>query len=145
MGKLFSAGLRSSSTLFQFPGFLLNSLPGISHLPLSGISLADAQAQRDPVVEPGMRQIKIAAAVERVHQALVGLVAALQSEANQIQWSRRGQFKAIVLVHPGGKLLRQPHMLAHMKLQPFNPVMTQHKPQLERAKTPSQWDLPVAI
>src|SRR5229473_3110673 len=92
-----------------------------------------------------MRHIEVAAAVERVHQAQVCFIAAFQAEANQIQRSRSGQFKADVLADPSGKLLRQADMFPYMKLQALNPVMTKYKPQLERAKAPPQRDVPVAV
>src|SRR6185437_4417059 len=43
------------------------------------------------------------------------------------------------------ELLRQPHVLANMELQPFNSVMPQHEPQLERPKATAERYLPVTV
>src|SRR5208282_5902694 len=45
----------------------------------------------------------------------------------------------------GRELLSQAHVLANVMLQAFDPVMPDHKPTLERAKTASELDVPVAI
>jgi hypothetical protein len=71
-----------SASSRQFLSLFLNSPPGVLHVPFCCIGLPDAQAQRDFVVQPRVREMKIATAVKRVQQALVGIVATLQAKAN---------------------------------------------------------------
>ena len=96
-----------------------------------GVGLTDAQSQREAIVQPGMGEIEIAAAVEAVHQTLIRLVPALVSKTHQIQRDGRGQFETVVILYPLGKVLRQFNMLPDVMLQSFDPVMADHKPQFE--------------
>src|SRR6185437_4856313 len=92
-----------------------------------------------------MGQIKIAAAVKSVHQLLIEFVAAVETEAHQVERRRDDELEALVLSHPGGELLRESHVLANVELQAFDPVIAQYKPEFERAKTAAQRHMPVAI
>ncbi len=92
-----------------------------------------------------MGQIKVTAAVEPVHQTLIALISTFVAEADEIQRHRRGQFEAVVILDPSGELLRQRDVLTDVMLQPLYPIMPDDEPQLERAETPSQRNLPVAI
>ncbi len=124
---------------------LLDSLPSAFHVPGLSVGLADADPKREFAVELGMREKKVAAGVQPVHQKLIGMISHAQPEADEIKLSGRGQFETRIVAHPTGELLRQSHVLANVVLQPFDPVMPDHKPKLERTKTASELDVPVAI
>src|SRR5207249_4253628 len=47
--------------------FFLNSPPRALYVPSLGVGLPDAKAQREPIVQPRMRKVKIAAAGEAIH------------------------------------------------------------------------------
>src|ERR1700682_6675836 len=68
-----------------------------------------------------------------------------QPEADEVQLGGRGEFEARIVAHPGGELLGQAHVLANVVLQAFDAVMPDYKPELERAKTAPELDVPVAI
>src|SRR6202043_3696894 len=87
----------------------------------------------------------IAAAVEPVHDGLIRSVPTFVAKANQVQRDWRGNLKASILAHPAGKLLRELHVAADMMLEALNAVVPDHKPQFERAETPAELDVPVAV
>src|ERR1035437_7527377 len=114
------------------------------------VSLADAKPKSEFAIELGMRKVEVAAAIQPVHQELISLIlitmiSRAQPEADKVELGGRGEFEARIAAHPGGELLSQAHVLANVVLQPFDPVMPDHKPQLERAKPASELDVPVAI
>ncbi len=88
-----------------------------------GVALSDTQPQREPVVQSCVREIKIATAIQPVHQRLVRLVSAYMTEADQVQRHRRGQLETLVLPDPGRKILRQRHVPPDMMLQTFDAVV----------------------
>src|SRR5438105_1604878 len=49
------------------------------------IGLTNAEAQRKPVVQTGMSQIKIATSIQTLHQPLIYLISTLMSQADQVQ------------------------------------------------------------
>src|SRR5450755_3555503 len=120
------------------PHFLLDSLPSPLYMPRLRVGLPDADSKRELPIELGMRKVEIATAIQPVHQELIGLVSRAQPEASQIKLSGRGQFEARIAAHPVRKLLGQPYVLANVVLQALNPVMPDHKPELQRAETPPQ-------
>src|SRR5713226_9214964 len=76
---------------------------------------------------------------------LVRAIYCVQPAADEIELRGRGEFEARIVVHPGGELLGQAHVLANVVLQAFDAVMPDYKPKLERAKTAPELDVPVAI
>ena len=81
-------------------GFFPYFFPRLSDVSLRRIRLSNAKAQREPVIQPRVRQVKIAATVQRVHESLIVVVPRLQPEANQIQRDGRRQLKSCVLRNP---------------------------------------------
>jgi len=49
------------------------------------------------------------------------MISRQQPEADEVEQRGRGEFEARIIAHPSGKLLRQPHVLANVMLQPFDP------------------------
>ena len=62
--RLGDCRLRSTSHTCRF---LLNPDPRALYVSGLGIGLPDAKAQREPIVQPRVREVKIAAAVEAIH------------------------------------------------------------------------------
>ena len=112
---------------------------------LFGVGLADAEAQGEPVVEPGVGQVEFAAGVEPVEQALVDVVAAPMAEADQVQGRGRGPFEAGIGFDPAGEFLRQLHVATHVVAQSLHAVVADHEPELEGAEAAAQGDVPVAV
>ena len=69
-----------------------------------------------PIVQPGVREIHLAATVYSLHDLLVDLVAAVVSEAYKVQRGRRRNFEIRIEIYPARELLRQAHMLTYMVL-----------------------------
>src|SRR5258708_1558022 len=92
-----------------------------------------------------MREEEIAAAIQTLHDGLVRLVAALVTEADQVQGRGCGKFKARVITHPLGELLRQLHVLPNVVLQTLDAIMADHEPQLQRAEPPPELNVPISI
>src|SRR5208283_37366 len=124
---------------------LLNPPPSLLDVALCRIGLADTEAQRQVVIESSVRQVQSAALVEAVHQPLIALVPATKSEARQVQRHRRSQLKAIVLLHPFGKLPRHLDVLADVVLKTFHAVITNDEPQLQGTKPAPERDMPVPV
>ena len=66
-------------------------------------------------------------------------------EAHQVQRHRRCQFEIFILAHPVRECLSQLHVAAYVMLQAFDAVMADHEPQLQRAETAAELNMPVAI
>jgi hypothetical protein len=49
---------------------------------LSGVGLANAETQRETPLKFGMSEIHFATAIQRIHQPLIGFIAALKPETN---------------------------------------------------------------
>lgn len=64
--------------------------PGALDVGQLGSGLADAEAQGEFAVQLGVREVKITAVVEAIHEGLVGGVAGAMAEADKIQRSGRG-------------------------------------------------------
>ena len=109
------------------------------------VGLADAETQSEFSVELGVGEEEIAAAVETVHDGLIGGVSAFVAEAHKIQRRRSGQFEVFVCRDPLGELLRQLHVAANVVLQAFDAVVADHEPQLQRAEAAAELDVPVAV
>ena len=86
-------------------GFFLNSLPCSFYVTMLGVGLTDAESKCEAVIQPGVRQVEIAGAVETIHQGLICGVASLQAEADKVQRRGRGQFETLVPAHPVRELL----------------------------------------
>src|SRR5579863_9287574 len=97
-----------------------------------------------------MGQEEVAAAVEAVHyplihDGLIGGVCAFVAKTDQVQRHGRSKLKFIVVAHPAGELLREFDVTADVVLQTFYSVVADHKPQLYRAETTAELDMPVAV
>src|SRR5581483_656414 len=114
-------------------------------MPLSRIRLSNAHAQRQLAIKFGVGQVQISTPVQGIHQLLSCVISRLKPEANQVQRRGRCDLEPFIPAHPIREVLREPHVLANMKLQSLNSVIPQHEPQLQRSKPSSQWNLPVAI
>src|SRR4029077_6088228 len=79
----------------QLRCFFPNAPPRILHVPRLSVCLADAKPQRELAIQLRVRQKKVAALTQPVHDSLVRLIPGLVAEANQIQGYRRGQFEAV--------------------------------------------------
>src|SRR5215813_4277836 len=112
---------------------------------LGGRRMPNTKTQSEAIREPGVGEIKTAAAVESVEQALILVVAGAQAEAHQIERRFDRQFEALVALDPGSELLRQSHVLANVEAQAFYAVVAQHKPQLQGTEAAPQGDMPVAV
>jgi hypothetical protein len=73
---------------------------------LGCVGLAYAKSQRQAVVQSGVRQVKITAAIERVDQLLVCCVSGFQPEAHQVQRRWSCELKTSIVCYPRSKLLR---------------------------------------
>ena len=51
---------------------------------LSGVGLADAESQGEAAIQPRVREIKITAVIETVHQGFILLIATAMAETNQV-------------------------------------------------------------
>src|SRR5580693_6702705 len=92
-----------------------------------------------------MRKKQISAAVHAFHDGLIRLVPSFVAKTDQVQRHGRGQFKARIVAHPVRKLLRQFDVPANVMLQALHSVVPDHKPQLERTKSPPKRYLPLAV
>ena len=90
--------------------------------------MANAEAQRQAVIEPGVSKVEIATLVEAIHQLLIAFVSASMAEAYQVQGCRRCQFESVVTLYPLRKLVRQLDVPADMVLKPFHAIMANHEP-----------------
>ena len=105
------------------------------------VGLANAKSKSEFAIELGVSQVEVAAAIQPLHQELIGMILVrvilvrtiyrAQPEADEVELSGRGEFEARIPAHPVGELLGQTHMLANVVLQAFDPVMPDHKPKLE--------------
>src|ERR1700758_2875173 len=66
-------------------------------------------------------------------------------EANQVERRGRGQFEWLIAAHPFREFLRQTYVLANVMLQSLDPVVANHKPELQRPEPASQLNVPVAV
>jgi TolB-like protein len=98
-----SPGLAVCGDLLRF---FANPLPSLLHMPSLRIRLPYAEPQRQLAVQLGVGEVKVAAAVQAIHDGLIGGVSAFVPEADQIQRRGCGQFEAIVVAHPLCELLR---------------------------------------
>ena len=63
---------------------MLNALPGILDVACLRVGLPDAQAQRQLAIEFGVRQEKIAALIQAIHDGLIGRVTCFVAKTNQV-------------------------------------------------------------
>jgi hypothetical protein len=83
----------------QLPSLVLDSLPGAFHMTCLSVSLANAKPKGELAVELGMSEVQVAAAIQPVHQELIGLIlismiSRTQPEADEVELGRRGKFEA---------------------------------------------------
>lgn len=110
-------------------------------MPRLGIGLSDAESQRELPVQLRMGQEQISTSVQPIHNRLIGRIAGLVPEANQVERSESGEFITLIPAHPTRKFLCQAHVLAYVMLQPFDSVVSNHKPQLQRAEPAPQLNM----
>src|ERR1700730_13045245 len=106
----------------------LNALPGAFHMASLCVGLSDAESKREFAIELGMREVEVAAAIQPLHQELIGLIlvgtiSRTQTTTDEDELSGRGEFEARIVAHPGGESLGQTHVLANMVLQRFDTVI----------------------
>lgn len=75
-----------------------------------------------------MCQIQITAAIQTIHERLIGRVSTFVPEAHKVEWYGGSQFKPAVFLHPVRELLRELHMSPYVMLQAFNSVVANHEP-----------------
>jgi hypothetical protein len=83
----------------QLPSLVLDSLPGAFHMTCLSVSLANAKPKREFSVELSVSEVEVAAAIQPVHQQLIGLIlisttSRAQPEADEVELGRRGKFEA---------------------------------------------------
>jgi len=67
------------------------------------------------------------------------------AEADEIQRRGRGQLEARCSFDPLAERLRERDVTADVVAQAFDAIVADHEPELERAKPPSERDLPVPV
>src|ERR1022692_1259976 len=72
----------------------LHALPGTLHVASLSGRLADAESEGEFTVEFRVREEKVAAGIQPVHQCLIGLIPRAQPEADEIELGRCGDFEA---------------------------------------------------
>ncbi len=85
------------------------------------VGLAHAEPQGKFSTQLGVCEKEIAAAIEAIHDGLIGGVSSFMAKADQIKRHGCGEFKVIVIADPIGELLRQFHMASNVVLQPLHP------------------------
>ena len=100
-------------------------------MPRLRIRLAHAQPQRELTLKLGVGEKQVSAAVQAVHDALIGGVSGFVPETNQVQWCGSSEFKAVVVPNPIREFLRQAHVLADVMLQTLDAIMPDHEPQFQ--------------
>src|SRR5262249_15394969 len=133
----------SAREVLQVGNLFLNMLPGRLDMFRLGVGLSDAEAQHEAIRQACVRQVQLTALVQIIHQTLILFIAAAITKTNKIQRRRHHNFKTLIGLHPASELLSELHVISDMVLQTFDSVMANHKPQLQRSKAPSEWDLPV--
>src|ERR1700674_1605545 len=96
------------------------------------VGLPDAESKSEFAIELGMREVQVAAAIQPLHQELIGMILVrtilvrtilvraicrAQPEADEVELGGGGEFEARIVAHPGGELLGQPHVLANVLLR----------------------------
>src|SRR3982074_3485115 len=104
---------RPCPSLFKSGSFFSNTLPRRSHVPGLCVRLTDAKAKSELSVQFRVGQVKIAAAVQPVHDRLINRISSLVAEAHQVQGHRRSQFEVLIFADPLRELLRQLHVAAN--------------------------------
>src|SRR5579864_2482793 len=114
-------------------GLFADETPGALDVPRFGGGLADAEAERELVVQFRVREVEVAALIEAFHDGLIDSVAGAMAKADKIQRHWRGEFKLTIVLaivaHPGCELLRKFDMAANVILQAFDSIVTNHKPE----------------
>ena len=78
--------------------------------------------------ESGVRQVKIAAAIEAIHQSLIHFVPALVAKADQVERHGCGQFETFIFLYPARECLRQLDVTSNVVLQAFDSVVADYEP-----------------
>ncbi len=79
------------SGILELRSLLLDSLPGAFHMAGLSVGLADAEPKGEFAIELGIREVKVAAAIQPVYQELIGLIlismiSGAQTEADEVVW-----------------------------------------------------------
>src|SRR5579859_742554 len=126
-----SAALGAISS-FRRSRFFTNAQPGALDVPRFGGGLANAEAERELVVQFGVREVEVAVLIEAFHDGLIDSVAGAMAKAHKIQRHWRGEFELTIVLaivaHPGCELLREFDVAADVMLQTFDAVVANHKP-----------------
>src|SRR5580704_3271673 len=78
------AGPDSASASYGIGCFFLNPLPGTLHVTRGRIRLSHAETQREAIVQPRVGEIKVATAIQTIHQRLIDFVSTLVTETDQV-------------------------------------------------------------
>src|SRR5262249_24305826 len=96
-------------------------------------------------VKSRVAEKELSRSVRTVEDPLGRVVALSVAEADKIERGRRGQFKARIGLDPTGQRPCERDLLADPPLDFLRAERPKHEPELERAKPPTQRNLPVAI
>src|SRR6266850_274848 len=103
-----------------------------------GSYVANGQAQAVLIAEHGVREEDFARAIDALEQGAVGLVSALQAEADCGERGGRGTFKTLVGIDLARQLLGPADVRADDFGDARAAVIAQHEPELQRSKTAAQ-------
>src|SRR6266478_734895 len=89
--------LNTASRIPKLPSLLLNALPRAFHMPSLSVGLADAESKSEFAIELGMREVEVAAAIQPLHQELIGMIlvstiSRAQTEADEVELRGWGEF-----------------------------------------------------
>ena len=105
----------------------------------------DRNAQHEFAVKTTVRHEEPTIPIHRVDQALRCIVAIAMGDAHQVQRRLDHEHERRVRANAGGEILRHINMLAHQRTQAADAKRTQDEPEFERAKSPAQRHLPIAV
>src|SRR5260370_38474769 len=75
----------------ELSSLLLDALPGAFHMASLSVGLADAEPKGEFAIEPGMSEVQVAAAIQPIHQELIGLISPAHPEADKVESAGRGE------------------------------------------------------
>src|ERR1700722_11834957 len=110
-----------------------------------GASLSDAEAQDVFFVKFCMRNVKLTAGVQTAEQFLIQRIGSIHAKTNQVQRSGSEDFEPIVFANPGQEFLGQVDVMADERLQTFDAVMLDDKPEFQRAEAAAERHVPIAV
>src|ERR1035437_8327486 len=78
----------------EVPSLLLDSLPCALDMAGLGVALAKAESKGEFAIELSMSEVQVAAAIQPIHQELIGMISRAQPEADDVELGGRGEFEA---------------------------------------------------